>query len=1052
MELIGPIIDVLSCLGDPACRYIGHHRKLEERMNYLQTRVDHLNTLKRDTELRIKAELRWGKILREEVEKWLLDIQGVNDEMRVINQRLQHVSCFTRARLGKLVSLTVQQVEKIIEQGAFTDSLVIDKPSDAGIPFQLGHLEGETVVKAEIWNYLMGDETGMVGVCGMGGIGKTTIMKHIHNQLLKESKALFEKLIWVTVSKEINIPNLQQEIAKAFGIVALPELEQERVAVLMDELGKKKFVLILDDVWKKFSLSEVGIPIPTSSCGSKLVLTSRSIEECRSMDCKIVKVKPLSNKESMNLFLKHVGREVLDVPSLKEVLGHIVKECDGLPLAIVVIAGSMKGTFDVREWRNALRELREHVRSVKNADEEIYERLKFSFDRLRDQKIQNCFLYCSLYPEDYVIPRMELIEYWIDEGFLGTGSREEMYDWGHTILNRLENNCLLEKDGKGDNVKMHDVMRDTALYIKDRNRFMVKAGIGLYEFPNNQEWAEDLERVSLMMNSIRKFPPDLSPICANLSTLLLQKNKFRYGIPESFFLHMPGLCILDLSYSDIEQLPDSVSNLEKLKSLVLHQCCWLRYVPSLEKLKALRKLDLCNTAIEKVPDGLEMLANLTYLNLFTESLKELPIAIVPKLSCLQYLVLYVESSTLKTRGLESVTRLTKLETFEGRFNELVDFNTYCRSSQVQGLSSYLLVMAPLEAKFELKQVHPPKMSRFVFKLNGNKEIYRKNLFKLLSRIEGLESGILDGEAKLTVVGCVESSTVLTTLAKCGSEAVLLKHPIPCCLPQKEVVLNGCHIGREDTVAFPSNLRSLRIYEFHNLRSLSHISFFQQTNELETCSIHGCRGMESVVELWSSSSPCNPLQNLELLHLEKLDNLHTLVKVVEREACLVSTSSSLITADIFSQLKSFHIEACSNMKQLFPFECGNGLQNLENLVVDNCVQMEEIVASEGEGENRKGKGTCSPTTTFSFPKLRVLRLVKLPALKSICGSNMVMTCDSLRCIEIYDCPGLKRMPLLLPIFEDSSHPFERISCSKKWWKSVEWYHPNAKNVLQPWWRH
>ena len=400
-------------------------------------------------------------------------------------------------------------MERIIERGRFTEALVIDNPSTAGVAFQLEQLEGETTVKADIWNYLMGDEIGMIGVCGMGGIGKTTIMKHIYNQLLKETK---HKVIWVTVSTQLNINKLQQDIATAMDIGALPEPEQERAAVLADELGQRRHVLILDDVWKKFSLLEVGIPKPTLSNGSKLVLTSRLIDVCKSMDCAIVKVQPLSNEESMNLFLEHAGRQVLDFPLLNDSLGGIVEECDGLPLAIIVIAGSMKGIYDVHEWRNALRELREHVRSVKGTDKEIFERLKFSYDRLGDSKIQNCFLYCSLYPEDYIIPKMELIEYWIDEGFLGTGSRQELYDRGHTILNRLENNCLLEKVGDRDKVKMHDVMRDTAIYIKSCSPcFMVKAGMGLKEFPSKQEWKEDLEKVSLMMNYVSEIPTDLSP-------------------------------------------------------------------------------------------------------------------------------------------------------------------------------------------------------------------------------------------------------------------------------------------------------------------------------------------------------------------------------------------------------------------------------------------------------------------------------------------------------------------------------------------------------------
>ncbi|XWS10202.1 hypothetical protein CRYUN_Cryun39dG0054900 [Craigia yunnanensis] len=746
----------------------------------------------------------------------------------------------------------------------------------------------------------MGDEIGRIGVCGMGGIGKTIMMKHIYNQLLKETKPLFDKVIWVTVSNQLNIIKLQQDIANAMKIGALPEPEQERAAALADELGQRRYILILDDVWKKFSLLEVGIPIPTSSNGSKLVLTSRSIEVCRSMDCKIVEVQPLLNEEPMNLFLKHVGRRVLEVPLLEEILGNIVQECAGLPLAIIVIAGCMKEIDDVHEWRNALRELREH-----------------------------------------------------------------------------ENNCLLEKGDGKDQVKMHDVMSDTAIYIKSFGpRFMVKAGMR-EEVPIDDEW-KDLEKVSLMMNSVSEIPPDLSPNCESLSTLLLQQNRSLQRISESFFLHMHKLKILDLSYTNIEQLPNSVSNLENLNSLVLCGCKKLRYVLSLEKLKALRKLDLRNTAIEKVPHGLEMLANLTYLDLFTEHLQGLPIGVLQKLSCLQYLVLFVESRAIKMNGFEAA-RLRKLETFEGRFNELIDFNEYCMSIQGRRLTSYLLVMTPLGAKIYLGPFDEEGSEIKLKCLWANDHKVRAKMMKIAAGCSGVKSvNVVSfdlGEEQLKVVGQeVDTVGLLRKLRKI-SRMQILSFDAKSKFPKKDVILSGCQIQREDPVVLPTDLRRLRIFECHNMKSLSNISlFFQQTNELRSCSIDDCREIESVLDLSSSSSPSTTLQNLEFLWLERLDNLRMLVKV--GEASVVSISNSLPLPGIFSHLKLFWIKECSNMKQLFPFELVHDLQNLEELEVYNCGQMEEIIASTKEEENHKGKGTYSPTM-FTLPKLRFLRLKSLP---------------------------------------------------------------------------
>ncbi|PPR90993.1 hypothetical protein GOBAR_AA29683 [Gossypium barbadense] len=670
------------------------------------------------------------------------------------------------------------------------------------------------------------------------------------------------------------------------------------------------------------------------------------------MDCKTVKVHPLSNEESMNLFLVHTGHGVLKVPSLEQILGDIVRECNGLPLAIAVTAGSMKGIYDVAEWRNALRELRDHVRSVKGTNDEIYRRLKFSFNHLGDFNIQNCFIYFSLYLEDYIIPRMELIEYWIDEGFLEIVSRQQSYDRGVTILNRLVNNCLLENATSG--VKMHDVMRDTALYIKRLGpRFMIKAGTGLKELPSTQEWKEDFERVSFMMNKVSDIPPSLSPNCENLLTLLLHNNKSLGRISESFFQHMHSLSILDLSYTYIQQLPNSMSNLEKLNALVLRGCEMLRYLPSLEKLKALRKLDLRDT-------GLEMLANLTYLDLATKSLKELPIAILPWLSCMQCLILYVESYTVKMDRLEAGLR--KLEIFERWFIELLDFNTYCKSIKGQRLASYLLVVAPAEAKFD-----------------------------------------------------AESSQ------------------FPVLLPKKEVILSECHIQREDPAVLLTDLKVLRISKCHNVRSLNDISlFFLQTNELRLCSVEDCKGIESVLDLPSSSSLCSSFEKLEYLWLKRLDNLRVLVKIEHKIETSVSIPKSLPLPGIFSPLKSILIKGCSNIKQLFPFELAHNLQNLEKLVVCECWQMEEIIGPKKEEERKKAR------TEFI--------LKNLPMLKSLCSSSGTMICKSPMEIQVLECRNLKRMPLYPSLFQDTDQ--STTFFIGEWWESVEWDHPNAKQDLLP----
>ncbi|WRX28349.1 NB-ARC - like 10 [Theobroma cacao] len=241
----------------------------------------------------------------------------------------------------------------------------------------------------------MGDAVPRIGVCGMGGIGKTTLMRDINDQLLKESEK-FDIVIWITVSKVLNIFKLQKDIAEFLKLQSLPDNELQRATRLKNYLEGRRYVLILDDVWEQFSLLDVGIPDPTLSMGRKVVLTSRLANVCRCMDCEVVKVQPLSKNESINLFLNTVGLSDEQYQRLKDITDKVVEQCDGLPLSIVTITGSMKGVDDICEWRNALAELVNRVESVTEWDIKIFQQLKFSYDRLKDPNIKNCFLYCSL--------------------------------------------------------------------------------------------------------------------------------------------------------------------------------------------------------------------------------------------------------------------------------------------------------------------------------------------------------------------------------------------------------------------------------------------------------------------------------------------------------------------------------------------------------------------------------------------------------------------------------------------------------------------------------
>ncbi|KAJ4718613.1 Disease resistance protein [Melia azedarach] len=695
MEFVGAILEILSCVSPPVCKYVQYHRKLDENVEKLRRMVRELNSKREDLKATLERECVGGKLPKNEVKDWLQNIERIISNTQAIEEEVDKRKFFSRARLGKLVEDQIQEVNEYYAKGCSFTSLVIDAPESIGLILETTTLAGERNKKTmeEIWKFLMSDNVTKIGVYGMGGVGKTTILKHINNRLQEESKT-FNVVIWVTVSQSLDLIELQNKIAGALD-QELGEIDDKvkRAGKLSRMLKEKgKFVLILDDVWEELSLEEVGIPEPTEDNGCKLVITTRSRDVCHSMGCAEVRVQPLTEEEALDLFLDKIGHDVLEVPTLKEIVVSVVEECAGLPLAIVTVASCMRGVDKIHEWRNALNELSGNVRSVKGADARVFGQLEFSYNRLKDKKVQHCFLYCALYPEDFTIPKDELIDYWIAEGILDeVETVQAKYDRGHTMLDRLVNSCLLENEERGLCVRMHDLVRGMALRItRESSLFMIKAGIKLQNFPSEEEWEENLEKASLMRNKIKKIPSNMSPNCPSLSALLLQRNLYLRRIPKRFFVHMKGLKILDLSFTRIEELPNSVSDLINLRSLLLRRCRRLKRVPSLEKLSALQYLDFDEAGIEGVPEGLEKLKKLIFLNLNSKKLKKFPDGILPNLHSLFRLSVYWGWKT-SSKTVEEAAKLShQLDSFDAQFRRADDFNIYVKFLGRRGPRSYRL--------------------------------------------------------------------------------------------------------------------------------------------------------------------------------------------------------------------------------------------------------------------------------------------------------------------------------------------------------------------------
>ncbi|PON61872.1 NB-ARC domain containing protein [Parasponia andersonii] len=253
----------------------------------------------------------------------------------------------------------------------------------------------------EVWRDLGDENVRIMGLYGMGGVGKTTLFKNINNNFLNSPDSYF--VIWVVVSKYRTLDKIQNDIGEKIGYSDKTWKNrncQQKVADIFEVLSKKKFVLFLDDIWERIDLVRVGVPYPDKQNEPKLVFTTRSKDVCGRMSAdKQVQVKCFSWEKSWKLFREKVGEEALsvhkDIPYLAEL---VAKECDGLPLALITIGRAMACKRSPQEWKYAIQLLKNSASDFSGMGDEVFPILKFSDDNLSNEKVRSCFFELCIVP------------------------------------------------------------------------------------------------------------------------------------------------------------------------------------------------------------------------------------------------------------------------------------------------------------------------------------------------------------------------------------------------------------------------------------------------------------------------------------------------------------------------------------------------------------------------------------------------------------------------------------------------------------------------------
>ncbi|XP_065627145.1 putative disease resistance protein RGA3 isoform X2 [Quercus suber] len=493
------------------------------------------------------------------------------------------------------------------------------------------------------------DNVSFISIVGIGGLGKTTLAQYVFND--EKVQTNFELKISVCVSDVFDIKKIVEMIIGSTTGRKPENLDMDPLQnELRETLRQKKYLLILDDVWNEDSEKWYNLKIflMDGAKGSKVVITTRSNKVVEITSTSSYFLEGLSRDQSWSLLKKMAfkkGRETINF-NLEAIGMDIVAKCHGVPLAIRTIGKVLFFKKTEAEWSYIKNTKLTDVTELKDG---IMPILKLSYDYLPSH-LKCCFAYCSLFPKDYLINKLTLIQLWISQGFIQSSEENlKLEDVANEyFMDLLWRSFFQEaKEDRGMNMKfkMHDLIHDLAQYVsktdcilvdtsaknvKEKGRHLSFPFYNVSFFKENLSTLVKANKVRTFMLAYNEWKYDQGTI--EESTLRKLISNFRYlraldlhGLNMKMLPDTIGtlICLkyLDLSFNDIEVLSSSITKLVNLQTLKLCKCEKLRELPvDIQKMVSLKHLDLndCEN-LTHMPCGLGQLTSLQTLNLFVVS-------------------------------------------------------------------------------------------------------------------------------------------------------------------------------------------------------------------------------------------------------------------------------------------------------------------------------------------------------------------------------------------------------------------------------------------------
>ncbi|KAG8660938.1 hypothetical protein MANES_02G201301v8 [Manihot esculenta] len=923
------------------------------------------------------------QVVVDSVIRWQEKADGIDRRSKEFIQNEMNVNkCLNRYSFSRKAKKMTENMLALLEEARNFGEIAYPDPcqkielwfSDERIK----NFKSRESILNDILMALKNDDLCVIGICGMSGIGKTTMVKQLMKNM--ETEKLFDEFAMVAVSDTPDFRKIQDEIASCLGLeLKNDESEVVRASKLRQRLTNcdKRILLILDDVWKEDGLGEIGVPLGCRSNGCKIVLTSRNEFVCSSLGSqRNFLMKVLNDEEALVLFKETAGDSI--VYDLLDTVNEIVNECEGLPIAIVTLSKALKNK-NKHIWNDVLRHLKNSkLEYISGMKAKVFSAIELSYNYLEDEEAKSCFLLCSLFPEDFNILVEDLLEYGMGlRLFKGVEYVHEGRDRIYKLIDMLKgSNLLLEGDDKrNESVKMHDLVRDVAMSLASRN----KQWHTLQSQARINEWQYDHLK------------------CPKLELLQLWHDCQLERLPTNVLEGMKELKVLSIA-SRIPSLPQSIDVLKNLQTLCLLNGR-LNEMHTIGALVKLEILEIRSYRLGELPAEIGLLKNLRLLNLRrVENLRYIPPVVLSRLSKLEELYLprrYMMKWEWKEDEEKTNASLSELETHHITALHITVVNAYI--SPKDSVFRNLIRFHIFVGKSRLFTVH--KDSENVLHLKGD-----------ASDIKGSGICVLLKEVEVLYLEEVKNLKKIVNKIEDNSYAYLKRDE---CVD----ALVRIPESPKSPLSYLSNLRKVEIYGCDELKYFIPLSMARELRQLYSMTVSLCKKMEGI--FYRNKVNDEIESPLTTLCLDDLPNFIGFIykDIEESSASEINNRMEIVQSktepvekiSIFfsslwlrlSKLQKLTFRNCGLVKTLFHPSVAYQFVQLKELNISACCKMEYIVAKAKEEEKNKG------ISKIAFPNLTKLNLDDLPELVAFFADNDIsFELYSLVYLKIWSCPKLK----------------------------------------------